>query len=60
MKTAPSRTPAARKARRVLRTYLRYSMIATAKDVPEDIRKDAFKRADKLEHQLKLNGRRAS
>lgn len=47
-----SRTPQSRKARRQFRNFLRAAIIATASDLPQEIRDAAKARAEKLDAQL--------
>jgi hypothetical protein len=47
-----SRTPQSRKARRIVRNYLRAAIIATADDMPQEVRAAAKARVEALEPQL--------
>lgn len=47
-----SKTPSARRARRLVRNFLRYAIVATATDLPEDVRKSAEAKAKKLESKI--------
>lgn len=52
-KIPSSRTPQARKQRRINRAYLRAAIVATAADLPKDVRDAAHQAADRLESKVR-------